>query len=94
MAKQSIKRIAAITGSTRALRIGPQVIKFITPILENDLSAPSPNKSVTFTLSQVDIVAFKLQVHDEFIMPAAVPTFCPIFPFSKAWRAEIAKYDS
>jgi hypothetical protein len=51
------KKIAVITGSTRAVRIGPQVAKVVTEILEANLSNEISGKEVKFTLSQVDIAA-------------------------------------
>jgi len=82
-----IKKIAIITGSTRVVRIGPSVAKFVTSILDSELSSK-------YTLSQVDIASFKLPVFDEAVHPASVP-FAAQFAFehSKAWSAEIAKYD-
>lgn len=86
------KKIAIITGSTRAVRIGPQVTKFVQNILEEQLS-PSPN-AVQFTLSKVDISTFKLPVFDEEVIPATVPYMAQFaHEHSKAWSAEIAKYD-
>ncbi|PVH89672.1 flavo protein [Cadophora sp. DSE1049] len=87
-----MKKIAIITGSTRAVRIGPQVTKFVQNILEEELS-PSPN-AVKFTLSEVDIASFKLPVFDEEVIPATVPFMSQFtHEHSKAWSAEIAKYD-
>ena len=85
------KKIAVITGSTRAVRIGPQVAKFVTGILEANLSS---EKGVKFSLSQVDIATFKLPVFDEAVIPATVPMMAQFeYEHSKAWSAEIAKYD-
>ncbi|KAE8444878.1 hypothetical protein EG329_014126 [Mollisiaceae sp. DMI_Dod_QoI] len=84
----SIKKIAIITGSTRAVRIGPSVTKFVTSVLESDLSSQ-------YTLSTVDIASFNLPVFDEAVVPASVP-FAAQFAHahSIAWSAEIAKYDA
>jgi len=88
------KKIAIITGSTRAVRIGPQVTKFITKLLEANLSSDATGKGIKYILSQVDIADFKLPVFDEAVVPAMVPMFAQFeHEHSKAWSAEIAKYD-
>ncbi|KAH8672509.1 NADPH-dependent FMN reductase [Tricladium varicosporioides] len=88
MASQTHKKIAIITGSTRALRIGPQVTAFITSTLTPEIT------NHPFTLTQVDIAAFNLPVFDEKAIPAAVPLYAQFqYEHSKAWSAEIAKYD-
>jgi NAD(P)H-dependent FMN reductase len=93
MAQATTKKIAIITGSTRAVRIGPQVAKFITEVLEEDLSQDT-GKDTKFILSQVDIATFKLPVFDEAVIPAMVPMFAQFeHEHSKAWSAEISKYD-
>ncbi|PMD39144.1 flavo protein [Hyaloscypha variabilis F] len=87
------KKIAIITGSTRAVRIGPQVAKFVNEVLEANIASPK-GKDATFTLSQVDIATFKLPVFDEAVVPATVPMFAQFeHEHSKAWSAEISKYD-
>jgi NAD(P)H-dependent FMN reductase len=94
MADTITKKIAVITGSTRAVRIGPQVAKFVTEVLEPTLWNETTGKAVKFTLSQVDITTFKLPVFDEAVIPAMVPMFAQFeHEHSKAWSAEIAKYD-
>lgn len=93
MAEATTKKIAIITGSTRAVRIGPQVAKFVTEVLEANLSE-AKDEAVKFSISQVDIAAFKLPVFDEAVVPAMVPMFAQFeYEHSKAWSAEIAKYD-
>ncbi len=93
MAQATTKKIAIITGSTRAVRIGPQVAKFVTEVLETNLSEAT-DKAVKFTLSQVDIATFKLPVFDEAVVPATVPMFAQFeYEHSKVWSAEILKYD-
>jgi hypothetical protein len=93
MAEATTKKIAIITGSTRAVRVGPQVAKFVTEVLEANLSETT-NKAVKFSLFQVDIATFKLPVFDEAVIPATVPMFAQFeHEHSKAWSAEIAKYD-
>lgn len=93
MAEATTKKIAIITGSTRAVRIGPQVAKFVTDVLKADISQGTDEKT-KFTLSQVDIATFKLPVFDEAVVPATVPMFAQFeHEHSKAWSAEISKYD-
>lgn len=93
MVESTTKKIAIITGSTRAVRIGPQVAKFVTEVLKANLSE-AKDKDVKFALSQVDIAAFKLPIFDEAVVPATVPMFAQFeHEHSKAWSAEIAKYD-
>ncbi|KAG4436161.1 hypothetical protein IFR05_008365 [Cadophora sp. M221] len=92
MTDPTTKNIAIITGSTRAVRIGPQVAKFVKEILESQLSYSSQN--TIFTLTEVDIASFKLPVFDEEVIPATVPFMAQfVHKHSKAWSAEIAKYD-
>jgi NAD(P)H-dependent FMN reductase len=94
MAETKPKRIAVITGSTRIVRIGPEVAKFVTRILETELSSPAGGETADFTLSQVDIATFNLPVFDEAVHPAQVPIAAQFaHTHSKAWSAEIAKYD-
>jgi len=92
MTDSTTKKIAIITGSTRAVRIGPQVTRFVQKILEEQLSI-SPN-AIQFTLAEVDISSFELPVFDEEVIPATVPYMAQFaHEHSKAWSAEIAKYD-
>ena len=93
MAETEPKRIAVIMGSTRVVRIGPEVAKFVTRILETELSSPAGGETADFTLSQVDIATFNLPVFDEAVHPAKVPIAAQFaHAHSKAWSAEIAKY--
>lgn len=81
------KLVALIIGSTRISRIGPKVAALIKSTLEaqNDSS---------IILSLVDIAAFNLPIFDEVILPAMVPANGQFaHEHSKAWSAEIAKYD-
>lgn len=83
------KKVALIIGSTRAPRVGPKVVDFVQKTLLASNTTPAPEISI------VDISAFKLPVYDELVMPAMVP-FKAQFTnaHSKAWSAEIAKYDA
>ncbi|KAH7342751.1 NADPH-dependent FMN reductase [Rhexocercosporidium sp. MPI-PUGE-AT-0058] len=91
MTAPTTKNIALITGSTRAVRIGPQVTRFVKEILDEQLSL---SKDTTFALAEVDIASFKLPVFDEEVIPATVPFMAQFaHEHSKAWSAEIAKYD-
>ncbi|KAF8852300.1 flavoprotein [Acephala macrosclerotiorum] len=82
----ALDKIAIITGSTRAVRIGPSVTKFVTSVLKSDISSK-------FEFSIVDIASFNLPVFDEAVVPASVP-FAAQFAHahSIAWSAEISKY--
>ncbi|KAL2075614.1 hypothetical protein VTL71DRAFT_557 [Oculimacula yallundae] len=92
MTDPTTKNIALITGSTRAVRIGPQVTKFVQTILEEQLSSSS--KVAKSTLSEVDIASFKLPIFDEEVIPATVPFMAQFaHQHSKDWSAEIVKYD-
>jgi NAD(P)H-dependent FMN reductase len=93
MAEVMTKKIAIITCSSRAVRIGPQVAKFVTETLETNISEAKDN-DIKFNLFQVDIATFKLPVFDEAVMPAIVPMLAQFeHEHSKAWSAEISKYD-
>ncbi|KAK0122399.1 hypothetical protein ONS95_010637 [Cadophora gregata] len=84
---QAPKKIGIIIGSTRPNRIGDQVAALIKSTLSE---ASTPN----LTLSLVDIAAFNLPLFNEAILPAQVPAQGEFaHEHSKAWNAEIAKYD-
>jgi NAD(P)H-dependent FMN reductase len=81
------KQVAVIIGSIRAVRIGPQVAEFIKSTLESQ-----NDSSIVFSL--VDIKDFNLPIFDEVVLPAMVPAHAQFaHDHSKAWDAEIAKYD-
>lgn len=82
-----MSKIAVINTSTRAVRVGPAVAVFIEKLLS------ASDNSNTFTV--VDVADFKLPVFDEPVAPAMVPAHAQFsFDHSKAWSAEIAKYDA
>jgi NAD(P)H-dependent FMN reductase len=82
-------KIALITTSTRNPRFGPAVTAYIKEIFS---PAATENK---ITLSTVDVADFKLPVFDDTILPAMVPSKGEFTKeHSKAWSAEIAKYDA
>jgi NAD(P)H-dependent FMN reductase len=88
MAGTKPKNVAIITSSTRVVRVGPHIAKFVTEILNPEV------KDTDITLSQVDIATFKLPVFDEPILPALVPLFGQFeHEHSKEWSAEMNKYD-
>ena len=81
------KRIALITGSTRAIRIGPKVTSFIHSILSTSFTSP-------YTLEVVDIAAFSLPVFNESVIPANVPKFASFaHAHSIAWSSKVAEFD-
>ncbi|KAG4440549.1 hypothetical protein IFR05_003965 [Cadophora sp. M221] len=90
---EASKKIGVIIGSTRPNRIGDQVAALVKSILEgasSETALPSPP-----TLSIVDIASFNLPIFNETIMPAMVPAQGEFaYEHSKAWSAEIAKYDA
>jgi len=82
------KKIGIITGSTRAVRVGPQVSEFITKVLSSQLPPG-------FTLHQIDVATFKLPVFDESVIPAAIPNYASFsHAHSIAWSDEIKKCDA
>ncbi|KAI2623238.1 NADPH-dependent FMN reductase family protein [Hypoxylon sp. NC1633] len=84
----SSKLVAIITTSTRATRAGPKVADFVKSIIEKPLAADG------ITLADVDLVKFNLPVYNEAVAPAMVPAQASFqHEHSKAWSAEIAKYD-
>jgi NAD(P)H-dependent FMN reductase len=86
------KKIGIIIGSTRPNRIGDQVSALIKSILEESSDKTLDSAPV---LSLVDIAAFNLPVFNETIMPAMVPAQGEFaHEHSKAWTAEISKYDA
>jgi len=79
-------KIAIINTSTRPVRVGPSVTAFVKELLEKS----DPDSNIT----TVDVADFKLPVFDEPTAPAMVPAHGQfIHDHSKAWSAEIAKYD-
>ena len=81
-----MKSIAIIVTSTRAVRVGPHVGEFVKDLLSKDLGDA--------TLTTVDLVKFNLPVYNEAPAPAMVPAQAQFqYEHSKAWSAEIAKYD-
>ncbi|KUJ22122.1 flavo protein, partial [Mollisia scopiformis] len=81
------KKIAIITGSTRAVRIGPSITKFVHSVLEAHLST---SKTTNIELSIVDIATFNLPVFDEAVVPASVPFAAR----NISWSTEISKYSA
>jgi NAD(P)H-dependent FMN reductase len=91
MAEHLAKKIAVITGSTRAKRVGPRVTKFVMGILETQLASVEGS---SFSLSLIDLADFKLPVFDEQVIPAAVPAYAHFaHEHSKVWSAALAPYD-
>jgi len=87
------KKVALIIGSTRAVRVGPSVVDFIFKTLLSAQSTTSSTPAPQITI--VDIATFALPVYNEAIMPAMVPEKASFeHAHSKAWSAEIAKYDA
>lgn len=92
MTDSTAKKIAVITDSTRVVRTGTQVTKFVKTALEDQLLRSSENHK--YTLHEVDIASFKPPVFDEEVSPAAVPFMAQFaHEHSKAWSADISKYD-
>ncbi|KAI8633167.1 flavoprotein [Xylariaceae sp. FL1651] len=82
------KSVAVITMSVRSTRAGPSVASLVKDILEKPLAAAD------IAVTPVDVKDFKLPVYDEAIAPAMVPAYGSFkHEHSKAWSAEIAKYD-
>ena len=82
-------KIAVIVTSTRTPRVGPSVGAFLKDLLESSGDASG------VTLSPVDVADYKLPVYDEPVVPAMVPAQAQFTKdHSKAWSAEIAKYDA
>ena len=89
---QAPKKIGVIIGSTRPNRIGDQVSALVKSVLEKSSDKTLASSPI---LSLVDIAAFNLPVFNEEIMPAAVPAQGEFaHEHSKAWNAEISKYDA
>jgi NAD(P)H-dependent FMN reductase len=83
------KKVAIIVGSTRPLRVGSKVVDFIHKTFLESKVTPAPELHI------VDIASFNLPVLDELAMPAMVPAKAQFNnAHSKAWSAEIAKYDA
>jgi NAD(P)H-dependent FMN reductase len=86
------KNVGIIVGSVRTNRVGSSVASFVKSIIES-AAPPNPDIETKFTL--IEIADFKLPVFNEPILPAMVPEHGEFqFEHSKAWSAEIAKYDA
>lgn len=82
-----VKKIGVITGSTRAVRVGPQVAELVSKIFSTQLDSK-------VTIHPVDIASFKLPIFDEEIIPMTIPAAGQfVHAHSKAWSEEIKKYD-
>ncbi|KAF2495897.1 flavo protein [Lophium mytilinum] len=80
-------KIAIINTSTRPVRVGPSVTAFVKELLEKADSSAN--------ITTVDVADFNLPVFDEPVAPAMVPAMAQFTKdHSKAWSAEIAKYDA
>ncbi|PQE26427.1 hypothetical protein CJF30_00001173 [Rutstroemia sp. NJR-2017a BBW] len=83
------KKIAIIVGTTRPLRVGSKVVDFVHKTFLESKVTLAPELHI------VDIASFNLPVFDEPAMPAWVPAKAQFnHAHSKAWSAEIAKYDA
>ncbi|GAW12588.1 hypothetical protein ANO14919_019580 [Xylariales sp. No.14919] len=82
------KTVALVTLSLRPARVGINVAAFVQPILEKPLVAAD------IKLVPVDVKDFNLPIFNENVAPAMVPEYAQFqHEHSKAWSAEIAKYD-
>ncbi|KAL3426984.1 NADPH-dependent FMN reductase [Phlyctema vagabunda] len=89
MPSTGAKKVAIITSSVRAVRVGPNVSSFIRKTLEYSSSTPSPELTV------VDVAAFNLPLYNETVIPANVPARASFqFEHSKQWSAAIAAFDA
>lgn len=88
MASSTIKKIALIQSSTRAIRISPAVVAIV-----QDLLKATPSYALT-EVTVIDLAEFKLPVFDEKIVPAMVPTYGQFeHDHSKKWSAAISPFD-
>ncbi|KAE8157707.1 flavo protein-like protein [Aspergillus tamarii] len=80
-------RVGILIGSSRRVRVGPSVTQFI----KNTIPASRANN---IDIDTVDISKFNLPIFDEAVIPAQVPAQAQFaHEHSKAWNAEIEKYD-
>ncbi|KAH8803165.1 flavoprotein-like protein [Xylogone sp. PMI_703] len=83
------KKVAILIGSTRVVRIGPQVADFVHQTL---LASPTTPKA---ELSVIDLKDFNLPVFDEKAVPATVPAMAQFeLEHTKKWTAAITAPDA
>ncbi|KAF1814708.1 NADPH-dependent FMN reductase [Eremomyces bilateralis CBS 781.70] len=80
-------KVAIIIGSIRGHRVSPKVAE----IVKNHIDEQATASNIALTL--VDIKAFNLPVLDEDLAPAMIKAGEHKHAHSRAWSAEIAKYD-
>ncbi|KAI1310084.1 NADPH-dependent FMN reductase [Xylaria venustula] len=84
----SAKSVALITMSVRAARAGGSIASFVQPFFQKALSPANVQ------LNPVDLKDFNLPIFTENVAPAMIPALGSFQQeTSKAWSAEIAKYD-
>ncbi|KUJ16739.1 uncharacterized protein LY89DRAFT_684811 [Mollisia scopiformis] len=82
------KKVALVLGSTRAIRVGPNVLEFVKKAISTSSSA---NKA---TLTTIDIGTFNLPIFDEKVLPKMVPAHAQLeHEHSKKWSEAIKPYD-
>ncbi|CAK7210306.1 hypothetical protein SCUCBS95973_000734 [Sporothrix curviconia] len=62
-------RVGIITGSTRVVRVGPQVAAFVRSLIEKDLET-APVEGLRIELEDIDIAALNLPLFDEPVIPS------------------------
>ncbi|PSR88501.1 flavo protein-like protein [Coniella lustricola] len=99
---ESLFRVAVICGSTRSVRVGPQVTTFIHSTISNHLASPAKaggegttHAKPAISLEIVDIAAFNLPLFDEVIIPQAVKDPSGYaHEHTRVWSAKIASYQA
>ncbi|KAK3376873.1 NADPH-dependent FMN reductase [Lasiosphaeria ovina] len=82
------KTVAIITGSVRAVRVGPAVAALVKEII-----GPSAAAGAGVELVDVDIASFKLPIYDEVVLPGMVPEHASLsHAHSLAWSAEMKRH--
>ena len=85
-------RVGVIIGSTRAVRIGPQVADFVMQTIRR--SVPSTTAVAKSTIEKIDLVEWKLPLFDEPVIPVTVKDPSGYYhEHTRAWSREIASYD-
>lgn len=89
-------KVAIICGSTRSLRVGPQITAFVHSTIEKHLAAKAATtNTLPISLEVVDIAAFNLPLFDESVIPQAVTDPSGYaHEHTRVWSTKIATYQA
>lgn len=87
-------KVGVICGSTRSVRVGPQITAFVHDTIKSHLSS-RPAKDYSMSLETVDLATFALPLFDEPVVPQAVTNPSGYtHPHTRAWSARVSSLDA